>query len=564
MQIPFDSFEKFIDKNIVKSGLSYFHQGRVQEIEEIHLGKYEAIVEGSEDYKVDLTLINDVITECYCDCPYDCGPVCKHIVAVIYSMKENQKVLSKNKAPNNSIQPTKHKTVAYQINELLEKVTHDELKQFITENATSDATFRNLVLSSFAHHNSNETKDVYIRQIKSILRMVSDKHGFNDRSASRFFGSAVNKLLESAQKMINNKNYKSAFYICTAVMEQMVETLQYTDDSNGDIGEYIDSAYEMLDFIAQEQTSEDIRRLIIEYCFMVLNKQLFSGLDWHIGVLRIASLLIKTDEDIERIFALIEKEEQGDDYERENAQTIKYEILLKTKGENIAEKFIENNLANSDLRVVAIEKALEKKNYEKAISIAKDGVSFDLKDKPGLAKQWYDWLLRIAQAQNDTENIIKYARFLFIDNFRNEQDYYQILKQQVEPDKWVPFIEKIILEIDLKKHLFDTEQIANIFIKEEWWDRLLELVQKSPELHNIKKYEKYLSKYYTVEIVELYADAIIKYLKNNMGRNHYQNACIFIRKIIKLGSIEKANEIISYLRTQYPQRKALIEELNKI
>jgi hypothetical protein len=35
-------------------------------------------------------------------------------------------------------------------------------------------------------------------------------------------------------------------------------------------------------------------------------------------------------------------------------------------------------------------------------------------------------------------------------------------------------------------------------------------------------------------------------------------------RIIKLGARDKANEIISYLRTEYPKRKALMEELDKV
>lgn len=187
-----------------------------------------------------------------------------------------------------------------------------------------------------------------------------------------------------------------------------------------------------------------------------------------------------------------------------------------------------------------------------------------MEDKPGLAKEWYDWLLKIAQAQTDTEKIIEYARLLFIDNFRNEQDYYQILKQHVKPEKWTEFVEAVIQDIATKKRWPDTSMIANIFIKEEWWSRLWELVKKSPDLNTIEYYEKYLSKQYAAEIVELYANGILKYMKNSMGRDHYQNACRYIRRIIKLGARDKANEIISFLRAEYPKRKALMEELNKV
>lgn len=566
MQIPLNQFEQYIDETILKRGLQYFKSGRVNEVEEISPGKYEAIVEGTEDYTVQLTLKNGIITEYTCDCPYDFGPVCKHVAAVIFYLQQD--VLDLNKKPkrtktNQTAKPAKRKTVAQQVEELLEKTTHDELKQFVREKTEENAQFRNLFLSSFAQYNTDESKELYVKQVKSILKTASDRHGFIDWSASRQVGNAIDNLLKSAQKQIDNHNYKSAFFICTAIMEQMNEALEYSDDSNGDIGGSIEVACEMLYTIAQMQPPEEIRKLIIEYCFTALDKQIYSGWNWHIEVLRLAALLLKTEDEIERIFKQIDKVQRSD-YEKEKAQTIKYEILLKTKGENAAEIYLEQNITNSTLRQEAIQKALEKRDFEKAISIAKDGISYDLKGRPGLAKKWYDWLLKIAQAQNDSEKIIEYARLLFIDNFMNEQDYYQILKKHVKPEEWSEFVEAMIQDITTKKRWPDMNLIAGIFIKEEWWDRLLELVKKSPDLKTIDNYEKYLSKNYTNEIVELYANDILIYMENNMGRGHYQNACRYIRKIIKLGAREKANEIISYLRNEYPKRKALMEELNKI
>ena len=181
-----------------------------------------------------------------------------------------------------------------------------------------------------------------------------------------------------------------------------------------------------------------------------------------------------------------------------------------------------------------------------------------------MAIEWYDWLLKISQAQNDTEKIREYSRLLFIDNFRHEQDYYQILKQNVKPEKWNTFVEEVIQDITSKKQWLDSGLIASILIKEEWWNRLLELVKKSPDLNTIERYEKYLSKNYAIEIIDLYAIAVIKYMKNSMGRDHYQNACKYLRKIIKLGARDKANEIITFFRAEYPKRKALMEELSKV
>jgi uncharacterized Zn finger protein len=84
MKIPLNSFEQYIDETILKRGFQYFKKGLVNEPEELMPGEYEAIVEGTEPYTVTLTNKNDVVTEYVCSCPYEMGPVCKHVAAVFF------------------------------------------------------------------------------------------------------------------------------------------------------------------------------------------------------------------------------------------------------------------------------------------------------------------------------------------------------------------------------------------------------------------------------------------------------------------------------------------------
>ncbi|MBK6642699.1 MAG: hypothetical protein IPG39_16505 [Bacteroidetes bacterium] len=69
MLIPLNQFEQIIDPTILKRGLSYFRNGHVDEPEEIAPGEYEAMVSGTEQYTVRLTLKNNIVTEHDCDCP---------------------------------------------------------------------------------------------------------------------------------------------------------------------------------------------------------------------------------------------------------------------------------------------------------------------------------------------------------------------------------------------------------------------------------------------------------------------------------------------------------------
>ena len=230
----------------------------------------------------------------------------------------------------------------------------------------------------------------------------------------------------------------------------------------------------------------------------------------------------------------------------------------------VATQFLEQNIDNPKFRRMAIEKALEQKNYTKAVRLAEDGVKTDMKDKPGLAKEWYDWLLKIAQAQKDTPRIIEYARYLLIDNFRNEQDYYQILKEHVKPEDWDAVINAIVHEIKAKRRWYDTGLVGTIYIREKKWDKLWEMVKENPTLSTIEQYESHLSKHYADEMVDLYASRILDYLERNMGRDHYQTACRYIRRMIKLGGKAKADNLIAQLRTLYTKRPALMQELDRV
>ena len=54
------------------------------------------------------------------------------------------------------------------------------------------------------------------------------------------------------------------------------------------------------------------------------------------------------------------------------------------------------------------------------------------------------------------------------------------------------------------------------------------------------------------------------YLKKMTGRDHYKEASRYIRRMIKLGAGNRVKNLVAILRKEYPQRTALMDELNKI
>lgn len=570
MEIPLSHFEEYIDEPILKRGLSYFKNGFVHEPEEIRPGDYEAVVEGSEDYTVKLSIRNRVITEHSCDCSYDMGPVCKHVAAVIFYLEQEKLGLTQNtkkgsskKAKASSSKPSKRKTLAQQVDDLLGKATYDELILFVRELAAKDSLFRDLLLASFAQYNPNESKTLYTKQVKTLIKVARGKYGFLDSSGAEYVSNELSSMLGLANHYIRKGNHKSAFFICTAIMDELISALEYADDMDGHLTDTIYDAFDTLATIAQEDPPEEVRKLIFKYCLTSFSKRSFSGWDWHLNFLHLAAYMLSTDSEMEELFKRIAAIPKSSEYEVKKAQEIQYDVLLKRKGESVAQRYLEQNIDNPSFRARAIQDALDQKDYEKATALANEGIEQD-SGYPGLIIDWYDWLLKIAESQNDTERIILYARYLLLKSHNPKRDYYQILKEIVPTEEWTNFVEAIVQEAMERKPYYRTDLVASIFIREEWWSRLLDLVKKEYTLDQLAKYEKLLAQHFPSELADLYAERIIRYVENHVGRSHYRTACKYIRKMIKLGAREKADEVISQLRQTHYRKKALMEELDNV
>jgi len=569
MEIPLTEFELHIDETILNRGLQYFKKGLVSEPEKVAPSEYEAIVEGTESYTVQLTIKNEVITEHVCSCPYDMGPVCKHVVAVIFQLLQNDLDLKAKRKKNDGTEKKtpKKKTITEQVDEMLEKLSHSDLKMYVKEQCAKDRSFRQLFFANFAYLVIPDSKELYAKQIQAVLKAAAGRHGYIEYSESRTVSGAVYAMVERAEQFVESANYQTAMYIACATIEEMGQALEYVDDSNGDFSGCADSAVEVLDSIAENSLPEDIRNELLNYCLKSFKSGIFKNYDWHFSMLSIGTILVKTPEEIKLIHELIDRiQPSGNDWDwnYDKARQIKLELIRNTEDEDKVNAYLEQNIDNGNFRKELIEEAISNKDYQKAISIAEDGIVHDDKNKPGLADDWRNYLLKVYTIKNDTANIIKLARHLFIYSRRESGGFFALLKKHVKKDEWSDYVNQLVQSITNRDRRVDYSSIAQIYIWEESWDRLFEVVKKNGSLPWLDTYAQYLSDDYANEISDMYQQAVLDYMEDNMGRGHYQNACRYLRKMIKMGARDKANNAIQKLKTLYPKRKALMEELQKV
>ena len=75
-------------REILKRGLAYYRQGKVQSLKEQEDG-YTARVKGSRIYKVAIQTSGNVVFDTDCNCPYSQeGHYCKHEAAALYLLEK--------------------------------------------------------------------------------------------------------------------------------------------------------------------------------------------------------------------------------------------------------------------------------------------------------------------------------------------------------------------------------------------------------------------------------------------------------------------------------------------
>ena len=125
------NFEAFVEPKIKDRGYSYYRQGDIK-VEKVGDSEFSAVAFGTEVYGIYIRLDGETIVENECDCPYDWGDVCKHVVAALYQIRDGN-----------------YQDAAGKITAILNQLSADALREFVTDLVKKDRQFRRRFLRKF-------------------------------------------------------------------------------------------------------------------------------------------------------------------------------------------------------------------------------------------------------------------------------------------------------------------------------------------------------------------------------------------------------------------------------
>jgi len=559
-----ENFETQINSTIVKRGYDYYQEEAVENLEEITNGQWSASVIGSEEYAVRISLTNNEIVSWECDCPYDLGPICKHVVAALFSIKEEFTLME----TENAAKKSKPKNT---IEALLQKVSHKELKEFVITQLHQHTEVKNAFITTFADKQEGESHQKYVKLIQSIVHTTAGRHGFIDYRSAMKLTRQLMELCDKASLLLSN-NLTESLAITQAIIEEMPEIVMGMDDSDGGAGDIWEVAFENFSNII-EKAPPLLKDELFEYCNAQFRLQKYhdAGFDDHF--IDIMPLLVNSREQEQRFFKLIEDRiniEQSNKYgEYAVVSLLKAKIRFLEDNDRHQEalSIISNNIALHDFREVLIEKAIKQTNYSEARELCHAGITIaNTKQHPGVVNRFKHKLLEIAELEKDLTQIHKWTETLFFENHYSFE-YYLKLKKYWDKDKWPGKCEEIITKIKkpmAKGDYYDADVLARVFVEEEYYDRLLLLLQINGDyLRFIDSFSQHLANLYPAEIIQLYEKAIAVYAEGS-GRDVYENVASYLEKLVKIkGGLITVTKLVNQFREKYRNRRAMIEVLNK-
>jgi hypothetical protein len=566
MSITLKNFKKTIDPTVLGRGREYFKEHQITDLEEVGDGAWSAQVQGTEVYSVEIRQDEAGTLDWNCDCPYDFGPLCKHVAAVLYAIEENFSEYFGKKPRKAS---PKRKTQAEQLEEILQSLSREDLIDLVKKQAAID---RQLAASILARYGgTGDNKKAYLKLVKAALNAEKD-HGYIDYQGSNRAARKILPLIEEANLYLEKTDHQSALPIFQAVIEAVVPAISQADDSNGQLGDCISWSFEGLTSIAESMRGK-VREEFFKYCLMESPKELYSGWDWGWEFANLAAKLLSTSEERSLLFqvldtmAIAQHSSYDSDgwfshYQRQRAEMIKLSVIERLDSPKEAEAYLKAHLDLEDFRQHLILLYIEQGKFSEAKALVREFLGSERSKKyRGLESRFYDLLLQIALKENDKNEIMRLAESLFLNS--SDFKYYEILKKTVASNTWLDYHQKLLNKMKQGYRSLNNP-IPEMYVREEMWQDLLAYFQDNLDRYSLEQYRLSLEKHFPKETSVLYEKLAYQLVQNKTTRKGYQETCAYLRRMQKLGETARVKILITELRAKYSKRSALLDELDKL
>ena len=552
------NFEELFEEKILERGYNYYLEDSVHEVTK-NGNYYEGLVYGTEIYEVQVKINrNGNVEDMDCDCPYAEENNCKHMAALLYYLENEGQVESKKLTRNTD-----------NYDKIVSSISENEIKEFVIEKLYENSDFQNEFRSYFVQYFEKTPKKVYERRISQSVYQAIGRKGFIEYNETYKFSNSMYDYIQEANNLIKHKEYRAPFWIASLILEELPDLP--IDDSDGTTSYVESECIEVIEKILQKCKNNDIKVEIFNWIIASIKNDSLG--DYSDGVEKILDEYFTENKFINerlkiingKIQELKQKNDYYSEYKIEDLIKTKIALLYQLEMDEDALKTIEDNIYYVPIRRMLIDIERKKGNIDRVEKLLKEGMEVALKrNHYGTVTYYIEELLSIYENQKQKEKYKNLVKETLLKYNRGSFKYYKKLKELYPIEQWESKRNSIIKELESDGEGYHRDDLRQIYIEEQYYDKLFKSVMTTPLYEIVVQYEKYLKRDYEQQLLKEY-QKIVDEKSKFTGKRNYEE----IRKILQHMKTLKNGEalvgkMIEEYKIKYANRRLMIEELNKI
>ncbi len=546
-------WHNIFDDRILARGRDYWKDGAVHDLE-TDGERITALVDGTEEYEVEIELDDDSIRDLSCTCPYaEDGTPCKHMAAVLFAWEES----GTSKTGKNA------KKAQTSIQDLVARADEAAVRAFLVYVLEKDRRLAERFRLSVEPAKKND-----LRQQKKTVDRIIRSHTVGNRYESWIddyddFARDIFSVFDNViQPMMDEKQYDDALAL-SAYLFESVSGIDYADEEGNplELEERCGLVWQRI-FDESESSRPALFRWLLTsvekiesfggVCEEVLRQNYHTReyypalLEWTGRRAEEAVRNVNSYHDSRRAESLLVKHLALMDEADVPTEQIRDTCRTYWKFPNVR-RFYTDRCCRNGL-------------YDEAVTVLKGSIKLDAKQYPGLISDYHLRLKEIYRALNRNEDYQNELWTLALYVMPCDLEIFRELKTLYSPEEW-PIAREELFAVVSKRPGFD-----ELLHEEELYDQLLDfLMDPSVSLNRLQAHEDVLKPRYPDQVLEKYRETLEEEAKNTATRGEYHR---WVKRLKHMQSIRGGEQVVRIIvedwRIRYRNRRAMMEELDEL
>lgn len=537
--------ELLYDDELVLQASNIYESGAVRDLVSLDANLYICKVADGKNYEVEIQAPFTKKQKTSCECAFfSAHNICKHVIAGLMLIREQKKTKLISKETK-SKESQKNKLSTLNITQMLEEISHEELKSFVKAYTKRDVKFATQFKVNFAR--KIDTKD-NAEKYKNILNSIIKPHTGQSKTNASDIKSAI-KVLQDFSDQVDDcialKQYREALDIFMAAFAKLEYVKHYYNFHAEHISSLSEKYHQTITYFLSQKLPQELRLDLMTYLCDLAFRSYYHYSDINHNIVKQLLPFIKSADEIDFIPSI--EKLINERQHKELSLLIALWIICQKKYTESTWQFIKEyttqHIEIADHLLSAGEELLALKCLE------------SMHNPKKVNREVINRLVFLYVRFKNKKKTTETARLAYLQT--GDLRYIDILKKELDDTEYYQFIWNF--ENTLSIDNADPNLLIKIYKKEENWSGMILFLDKIGDLELVMQNDTMPYKHEKTAVAQLYIHIIKTYLDQHLGDTAFEYLTL-VKNHFNAQKMDHAFiKVKNFISEAYTHRPKLIE-----